>query len=157
MPSSGDDQTTTNEYGVLKTGADASAFTANNVLARVVLPEQTSGQAAADRSTTYRYNTLQEVTVTKEPAGHVVENTYDAGGRVTQRAVTTLASGFDNRVLAVTYAYNSRGQLTSVQQLSGVGGTVRDEVQHTYDGWGNPATMVQDPDSAVGVSGRAAS
>jgi hypothetical protein len=41
-----------------------------------------------------------------------------------------------------------------VQQKNG-GGTVKDEVAMVYDGWGNLVTSQQDPDSAIGGSGRA--
>jgi YD repeat-containing protein len=156
MPSSSDDQVTTYTYGTTKGGGTMdSQVQTGHLLKEVTYPEQTTGQAAADRRMTTAYNALGQVIKTQDPAGNVITTTYDNAGRSTVREVTTFASGFDTRVRKIETTFSNRGQLTNAKQI-GAGTTVLDETTFTYDNWGNPATMVQDPDSAIsGGSGRA--
>lgn len=88
-----------------------------------------------------------------DPAGNVIETTYDAGGRVVSRKATAIIGGFDTTVHEIVTAYNSRGMVESVHQEN-TGNTVLDEVAYEYDGFGNLWTRTQDPDSAIGGAGR---
>lgn len=144
----GSDQVTTYTYGTTTSNSNVAT---GHLLLSITYPPVSTGPTV-----TYFYNALSQVAKTTDPSGNIVENTFDAGGRVTQRYASTIVSGFDSRVEKIVTTYTIRGQVWTVQQQS-AGGTVRDEVQFTYDGWGNPKTMVQDPDSAVsGGSGRSA-
>lgn len=152
MTSSGDDQTTTYTYGVAKTGGTLnSAIASGQLLASILLPEQTSGQSSADRTILYAYNALGQTTSTKDAAGNIIDTAYDVGGRPITRTASTVASGFDNRVLTIETSYTSRGQVDTVTQ-KGASAVVRDQLDFRYDGWGNTDRMRQDPDSTIGAS-----
>jgi RHS repeat-associated protein len=106
----------------------------------------------------YAYNAQGQQVYAKDQAGNVIENDYDTGGRQTQRRVTTLAGGFDGAVKRIATAYLSRGLVDTVTQYDNAtvgSGSVTDQVQYTYDGWGNLTAFKQDVDSVIGGSGRA--
>jgi YD repeat-containing protein len=150
MPDNGgstgcNDQTTSYTYG---TTLMDSQVASGHLLGVVTNPDSTT--------TTYSYNALSQVASTTDPAGNVIETSYDAGGRVILRDATTIntTDGFDDRVEKIETSYNSRGMVAGTQQKDS-GGTVLDEVALDYDGWGNLASSTQDPDSAIGAaSGR---
>jgi YD repeat-containing protein len=152
--SSSDDEVTTFEYDTT-TGVSASSIIKCKTLrTRVIYPEQTGGQSANDRDVIYIYNALSQVSSTIDPAGNVIDTSYDAGGRVTAREASTIALGFDSRVTRIETSYNSRGIVSDVLQKNG-GGTTLDEIALDYDDLGNLSSSTQDPDSAIGGGGRA--
>ncbi len=84
---------------------------------------------------------------------------YDTLGRQTDRRATTIAGGLDGTIKRITTAYLARGLVDTVTQYdnaSKTSGTAKDQVQYSYDDWGNLTTFEQDVDSAIGASGRAA-
>ena len=68
------------EYDTVSGVSAASVIKSKNILSRVVYPEQSGGQAAADRDVVYVYNALSQVSTTNDPAGNVITSSYDAGG-----------------------------------------------------------------------------
>lgn len=157
MPSGSNDQVTTYTYGVTKgSGATDSQIASNQLLKKVTYPPQYSNQPASDREMTSCYNALGQVIKSIDPAGNVIETSYDTAGRSTAREIKNFAPGFDTRVEMIETTYTSRGQLATAKQSHKSNG-VLDETAFTYDNWGNPATMVQDPDSQIASgTGRAA-
>ena len=89
----------------------------------------------------------------------IIETTYDTAGRQTVRNASDLGSGsnLDGSVRRVEIAYTTRGQPNTVTQYDATtAGNVADQVQSTYDDWGNMTKFEQDVDSPIGASGRAA-
>ncbi len=121
------DQETDYEYDTVSGVSSSSVIKRKNILTRVVYPEQSGGQNATDRDVIYVYNALSQVSSTIDPAGNVIDTTYDAGGRVTQREATTIISGFDTTITKIITGYEDRGMVNDVQQKNG-GGTVKDEL-----------------------------
>lgn len=154
MPSSGDDQLTTYVYGTTKGGGQSKIAT-KHLLSETVMAEQVTSQAAADRTYTTTYNALGETLTTTDPNGTVIGYGYDLMGRLTGREVSTFGSGVDSSVKFIGSTYSTRGLMASALQQA-TGPSTLNEITSAYDGWGNLTTMTQDPDSAVGVSGRAA-
>ena len=160
------DQVTTYLYGVTSTATNSpSQVNSNSLLRAIIYPDSTNtattaayidGTSDAD-VTSYAYNALGERIYQKDPAGNVIQSSLDLQGRPTVKTVSTLASGFDGSVRRIETSYDNRGNTNDVQQFpTTTSTTARDEVQYTFDDWGNVAEINQDPDSAIGVSGRAA-
>jgi RHS repeat-associated protein len=157
-----DDQVTSYTYGVTK-GASVpdSKIASNRLIKKVTYPPNESGQAAADREVEYAYNAQQQQIYVEDQSGNIIQHDYDTAGRLTQRRVTNVASGFDGVVKRIATAYLARGMVDTVTQYDDpdVGeGSVKDQVQYTYDGWNPPhiTKFEQDVDSAIAASGRAA-
>ena len=160
------DQITTYLYGVTTTATNSpSQVYSNSRLRAIVYPDSTNTATAASYIdgtsdadvASYAYNALGERIYQKDPAGNVIQSTLDLQGRITVKTVTTLASGFDGSVRRIQNSYDDRAQLSDVQQFPTTSSTTAlDEVQYTFDDWGNLAESQQDPDSAIGGSGRAA-
>src|SRR5262249_397076 len=92
----------------------------------------------------------------KDQAGTVLDSTYDTAGRLTIQKASSLGSGINGAVRRVETAYLSRGLGDTVTQYDATSsGNVTDQVQYAYDDWGNIPSFTQDPDSAIGGSGRA--
>jgi YD repeat-containing protein len=99
------------------------------------------------------YNAQFEEISRKDQAGNVIDNSYDLNGQLTDRTVSTLASGIDAAVRRIARAYDSLGRTETVAQHNATsGGSVVDQVKHVYDGWGNVTNFQQDKDSTVGGS-----
>ena len=117
-------QTTTYTY-------DATASNpSKRLLKSVAYPD--SGTVTND------YDLLGRLIRTTDQAGNIIDMYYDAAGRMTDRIVTNLASGFDGSVRRIEMDYEVRGLLTEVRQYSAAsGGSLLDAVGYEYDGWGN--------------------
>jgi RHS repeat-associated protein len=154
------DQVTTYTYGVTKgTSAPDSKISSNRLLLKVVYPEQVSMQAEADRRVSFAYNAQGQEFWHKDQATNEFETTFDTLGRVTIKKFTSIntGDGFDDAVKRIETAYLSRGLIDTVTQFDATSsGTTLDQVQYTYDDWGNLTKFEQDPDSAIGGGGRAA-
>src|SRR5262249_52036631 len=80
-------------YGV--TTAGGSGVNSNNLLAEVRWPEKTTGAASSSEKETYTVNALGQTKTYTDRNGSVHTLSYDALGRPTADAVTTLGSGVD--------------------------------------------------------------
>ncbi|MEX2217664.1 MAG: hypothetical protein WD749_02800 [Phycisphaerales bacterium] len=159
LPSPATDQVTTYIFGSTKATPSAMKIATGHLLRAVKYPDSGNGGTTvanidSDSSdvVSHAYNAQGEMTYTKDQAGNIVETDFDTAGRETQRRVTTLAGGYDGNVRRIARAYLSRGLANTVTQYSDedVGeGTVRDQLQYAYDGWGNLTTFTQDPDSVI--------
>ena len=117
-------QTTTYTY-------DATASNpSKRLLKSVTYPD--SGTVTND------YDLLGRLIRTTDQAGNSIDMYYDAAGRMTDRIVTNLASGFDGSVRRIEMDYEVRGLLTEVRQYAATsGGSPVDAVGYEYDHWGN--------------------
>lgn len=151
-----DDQVTTYTYGVTKgTAAPDSKIAHNGLLKSAAYPDTSGGSDVV----TYAYNAQGEVFWTKDQTGTEITTDYDVLGRVTHRRVTALDSDQDGAVLRISTVYLSRGMTDTVTQYDNAtagSGTPTDQVQWTYDGWGNLTKFEQDVDGVIGAGGRPA-
>ncbi|RNC81833.1 MAG: hypothetical protein ED559_08630 [Phycisphaera sp.] len=142
-----DDQETIYTYGVTEgAGAGDSKIGSGRLLYTVQYPDSSGGTDVV----TYAYNAQGQQIYMKDQAGNVIETVFDDAGRETDRKVTTLDADFDGDVRRITTAYDSRGQVDTVTQYdAATGGSIVDQVQYTYDDWGNVTDFDQDRNSAI--------
>ena len=72
-----------------------------------------------------------------------------------QDRVTTLGSGVDGNVRRIEREFDVRGLLARVSSYSDAtvgSGSIRNEIERTYDDFGHLTTEYQDHDSAVSTS-----
>ena len=158
------DQVTTYIYGTtagtIGSGSPpASTIATGHLLREVLYPEQVGSQAASDRTVYHAYNALADLAWMKDPIGNVHVYEFDASGRRTHDRVTTFVSPTIDTIKRITTAYDSLGRVTTVttyDNASTSSGTAKSQTSREYDGYGNITEYEQDPDSAIGSSGRAA-
>ncbi len=144
------DQVTEYIYGTTLQDPDEpmeSGIASGHLLREVVYPEQEDMQPKADRAVRYAYNAQGQVIWTEDQDGNIIRTIHDELGRETARRVTSLATGYDGTVRRIGMTYLDRGMVDRVTQYNApTAGSVVDEVQYTYDGWGNVLSFVQDVD-----------
>lgn len=161
---SGTDQETLYIYGSTAGTPAAMKITTGNLLRAVKYPD--SGSAGTDLEDidsdssdvqSFAYNAQGQKTYEKDQAGTIIETVFDTLGRETDRKVRGYGSGIDQAVERISTVYLSRGLPDTVTQYDDPdSGSALDQVQYSYDDWGNLTQFNQDVDSAIGVSGRAA-
>jgi RHS repeat-associated protein len=86
-----------------------------------------------------------------DPRGVIRSWTYDAVGRVTLDAVTTLPGTVDGSVRAIRTGYDDVSRPLSTASTSDAAGLVTlNEVSYAYDGWGNRVKIEQAHTGSVG-------
>jgi YD repeat-containing protein len=142
------DQVTTWQYG---TTLSTSGVASNDLLSAKQLPDNVSGSDQV----TYKYNRLGQVTEVDDQMGSVRMLVYDALGRPQHDRVTALGSGVDGTVLRVSRAYEVRGMLTGLTSYNNAtvgSGSVVNDVQYVYNGFGQLVTEYQSHSGAVNTS-----
>jgi YD repeat-containing protein len=94
----------------------------------------------------YKYNGLGEVREIKDQLGSIRTLDYDKLGRLEHDRVTALGTGVDWTIMRITRSYDNRGllqKLSSYDNLNPGSGTVINEVQYAYDGFGLLITEYQ--------------
>ncbi|MEO0631075.1 MAG: hypothetical protein AAFY46_10155, partial [Planctomycetota bacterium] len=120
------------------------------MLAEVEYPDA----ASATDVVTYAYDAQGRRIYVRDQAGNVIDESYDASGRLEARSVSTLASGFDGDVRRIEMAYDDLGRTATVTQYdAATSGSVLDQVSFTYTAWGDVSKFEQDWNSEVGASG----
>jgi YD repeat-containing protein len=98
----------------------------------------------------YTYDRLgRRLTATDQRA---VVHTYefDSAGRLSADKVTNCPSGVDSTVLRIQRTYDDVGRMEKATSYdANTGGTVKNEVELVYDGWGGIARSYQDPNGSV--------
>ncbi|MDQ7014625.1 MAG: RHS repeat-associated core domain-containing protein [Planctomycetota bacterium] len=144
-----DDQVTTYTYGVTTTDTPgASSAHSGRLLRQVNYPDSTLGSDVVR----FGYDALGAQVYTEDQAGTTIETDYDTAGRQLHRRATDTGTGIDTDVLRITMAYTKRGQVDTVTQYDNAAagsGTIVDEVQFSYDQWGNVSKFDQDWNSAI--------
>jgi RHS repeat-associated protein len=155
MPSGTNSQTTDYIYGVGTTGGLFS----NDLIAKVEYPDPSTGDAstAAANDVSYTYDNLGETLTKTDQNGSVHSYSYDAMGRLTLDAVTTLASGVNGNVMALGYSYNALGlpyQQTSYNSATVFStGNIVNQDQDAYNGLGQLVGEYQSVSGAFVTSG----
>jgi RHS repeat-associated protein len=142
------DQVTT--YSYASGGLSSDLFT-NWLLREVTYP---AGDAGGSTTVLHGYNRLGQRKSREDQSGNLIDTEFDGLGREIKRIATTVVSGFDARVRRIETAYLTRGLPSTVTQYNATSsGTVLDQVQYAYDGWGNGTNIYQDVDSAISSPG----
>ncbi len=169
--SSGAVQVTDSVYGVEKSTATTpsptdSLISSADWLREVRYSSASSGLTLGPSDTGYEknrvyygYNALGEMRGVVDQNITTHAYTRDALGRVLSDQVTFNPSPglgapvVDQRVGAITAAYDNFGRLADVKSLGTTSGTpVVDHVQYNYDRLDRITSVVQDPDSAIGAT-----
>ncbi|MBL1433951.1 hypothetical protein COB87_000010 [Candidatus Wolfebacteria bacterium] len=145
-----DDQITLYLYGTTK---PTSSVASGHLLNKVYYSGYDASSSHDFKE--YEYNALGEIIRHKSEAhsgqtAGVIDYVRDDLGRLKEQVVTTLGTDLDGEVRRVIREYDDLGRLGSVRQLDATtGGNVLDEVQFTYEDWGNISNFSQDVDSLV--------
>jgi RHS repeat-associated protein len=106
----------------------------------------------ADHCTQVTYNRLGEQATVTDQRGTVRTFTRDKLGRQTDDGVTTVGSDTDNAVLRISRAYEIRGMvstITSADNATPGSGTILNQVQLTYNSFGQLTKDQQEHSGAV--------
>ncbi len=86
----------------------------------------------------YTYDYSSRKLTWKLPLTTLHTYNYDSVGRLLSDVATTLGSGVNGDVRRIEYAYDDLSRRLTVSSYSATsGGTLRNQVRFTYDGWGN--------------------
>ena len=156
-----DDQETLYIYGTTTGTPSASEIATGHLLRATVYPDSTNtGTTEGDINSnstdvvSHAYNAQSEEIYKKDQSGNVIEAEYSDTGELEKIKVSTLASGFDGAVRRLAWTYTDLGQVDKVTSYDAVtSGSVVNEVDYSYDGWGMVTSLKQDKDGTVGGSG----
>jgi RHS repeat-associated protein len=145
------DQVTTYTYGTTKgVSAGDSKIATGHLLQETAYPDS----ASASDVVSMAYSAQSQELWKEDQAGNVFESEYDTSGRRTKLKITNVASGFDDAVERLQWAYTDLGQVETITSYDDPSsGSVVNEVKYAYDGWGNVTSFKQDKDGTVGGSG----
>lgn len=133
-----------------------SVIGTGHLLREVIYPEQVGAQAAADRTVYDAYFAQGEVDWMKDPNATTHTYDYDLSGRRAHARVRAFGGSTDQSIERISTVYDDLGRVSTVTTYDDpTAGTAKTQTQRTYDDWGNVLTYEQDPDSAIGASGRA--
>jgi RHS repeat-associated protein len=139
------DQVTTWVYGTTLTDSDVAR---NDLLRAKEFPDKATSTDRVE----YKYNRVGEIKEIKDQAGTIRTLNYDAVGRLLHDRVTTLATGVDGAVRRISRSYEIRGmleKLTSWDNATVGTGSVVNEVQNAYNGFGQLSIQYQALTGAV--------
>jgi RHS repeat-associated protein len=142
-PGATPDQTTQYTYG-------GSGTDSNDLLSSINYPDPTTGAASTSPSQTetYTYDALGETTGYTDRNGTTHQYSYNTLGQLVSDQVTAFGAGVDQTVSELGYTYNDAGLLQTATSY-GPGGSVLNQVQDTYDGFGQLASEAQSHSGAV--------
>ncbi|HUO09004.1 MAG TPA: RHS repeat-associated core domain-containing protein [Phycisphaerae bacterium] len=154
MPTGGSTPSQTTQY-VYGTTTSTSDVNSNSLLATVKYPDKTAGTASSSASdqNSFTYDALGEVKTKIDQNGSVHTYSYDPLGRTYADTVTTLASGVDSCVRRIGISFDTGGrpyQLTSYSDTAG--STAVNQVQRSYNGFGQLVAEYQSHSGAVNTS-----
>ena len=135
----------TTEYVYQSRTATGSAINSNDILTETRYPDPTTGLPSVNERTVSTVNSLGDSVTFSDQNGTVHGVAYDAVGRRTADSVTVLGSGVDGAVRRIETDYDSAGLLFRTTSLdASSGGTVVNEVQRLYNGFGQLTQEYQD-------------
>lgn len=135
----------TTEYVYQSRTATGSAINSNDLLTETRYPDPATGLPSVNEGTVSTVNALGDSITFSDQNGTVHGYAYDAVGRRTADAVTVLGSGVDGAVRRIETGYDSAGLLFRTTSLdASSGGTVVNELQRRYNGFGQLIQEYQD-------------
>jgi RHS repeat-associated protein len=136
-------------YGTTLLDSDVAS---NDLLRTVIYPGDTG---PAPDQVTMTYNRLGQFKTKQDQMGSLRMLQYDKLGRLQHDAVTTLGAGVDGAVRRISYSYDVRGmalKITSYDNATVGTGSIVNENQNAYDGFGLLTTDYQSHSGAVNTS-----
>jgi RHS repeat-associated protein len=157
-PTTGD-QVTKYVHGTTLTDSDVAR---SDLLRAVIYPDSDDADSPLGDGTDgvydrveHKYNRQGEVKETKDQNGTVHAFDFDKLGRRTQDRVTTLETNVDGAVRRTETTYEVRGlveKVTCYDNATVGSGSVVNEVQHSYNNFGQLVTEYQEHGGAVNTS-----
>ncbi|MBI3860974.1 MAG: hypothetical protein HY290_03680 [Planctomycetia bacterium] len=141
-------QTTTYQYG---TTLSDSAIASSLLKRYEIYPDSVGG---SDQKA-FTYNRQSQVTTLADQNGTVHSFDFDLLGRQTADRITTAGAGVDTAVLRISKTYEVRGlvqNITSYDNATVGQGNVVNDVQKTYNTFGQLVTEYQSHSGAVNVA-----
>jgi RHS repeat-associated protein len=149
-------QTTQYIYNMSAAGVSTSTIYSNDLLWKVEYPDPSTGSASSSTTNqnTFTYNLQGEMLTKTDQNGTVHTFGYDVLGRLISDAVTACnSSNIDTSVMRITESYNTQGLLDKVTSYSSAsGGTVVNQIQNVYNGFGQLTKQYQEHSGAVNTS-----
>lgn len=135
------------------TVARGDGIDSNDVMIAVRYPDKTTGYASTSEEEVFTTNAVGETTSKEDRDGNVHTFTYDVLSRLTSDAVTTLGSGVDGAIRRVGTTFNTQGLVDTITSYDAASaGNVVNQVQRTYNGFGQMLIEYQAHDGAVNTS-----
>jgi RHS repeat-associated protein len=137
------DQVTRFMYGVRKSSTD-SDFARGALVHSMVYPD--------GKSVLFQYNRQGEVKSKQDQLGTVHSYDYDKLGRWVQDRVTQLGTGVDGTVRRVGRTFTSKGRIAKITSYDSAvvgAGSVRNEIERTYNEYRQLLTEAQEVEGAV--------
>lgn len=151
-------QDTVYVYGVVPSGqtppiggsAD-SLIHSNNLLARVIYPDQSAGETLPNYSVAYGYNRQGELIQATDQNGVVHAYQRDALGRVTEDHASTIpgASGIDTKARKQVFTFDTLGRRSTAKSLDTFA-NVLNSVQYAYNDLWQVIAVTQNPTGDLG-------
>jgi YD repeat-containing protein len=157
MPSGESNQTTGYVYGV--DAATGNTIASNDILYKTEYPDLTTGDASTSSANdvSMAYDNLGETLTKTDQNGSIHSYFYDPLGRMTLDAVTTLGSGVDGSVRALSYLYDALGrpfQQTSYDSATSFASTdVINQTTDVFNGLGQLTAEYQSHTGEVSMPG----
>jgi YD repeat-containing protein len=145
----GEGETTAWLYGV--TTDTGSTIDSNDVVGETEQPNPSTGQPDSAIATTVSVDALGDTLTSTDPNGTTHTYTYDVLGQETEDDVTTLGSGVDGTVRAITTTYTTLRDPELITSLNSSGGVVN-QVENMYDGLDDLIQQYQSVSGAVNTS-----
>lgn len=119
-----------------------------------IYPDSSDTDSTGSDQVKTTYDGLGRVLTLTDQRGVTHTYTYDAAGRLSLDAVTACPASVDGTILAIGRQYDDVGRLTTLTSYAGTdtSSEVVNQIQWTYDGWGNVIQSQQAHNGAVDAS-----
>ncbi len=149
-------QVTEYVYGVSTGDTVASQLDSNDLLHQTIYPEGEGSTTIAERTVTYAYNRLGEMTQMVDQNGTVHVYERDELGRVTADIADSIATHIDDAVTAIGTTYDDLGRRSKVRSYSSYdaqnpGSNVVNAVEFTYTPLSQIESVIQNPFGEIGT------
>ncbi|MFO0848770.1 MAG: hypothetical protein U0871_09480 [Gemmataceae bacterium] len=145
----GGSQVTQWVYGVTQAGG--SGLDSNDIMGATRWPDPSTGAASSGQQDAVTVNALGQTATATDRNGSTHTLTYDALGRRTADAVTTLGSGVDGAVRRIETGYDGQGNVALVTSYDAASsGSIVNQVQRDFNGLGQLTSEWQSHSGAVG-------
>lgn len=149
-------QETAYDYGVVKGTRPDSEIASNNLLRRVRYADPddgtASGVSATDFHETFAYNAQGEIVYRKDQNGTIHEYDFDELGRkIADKVTLPQGSTVNGAIMRVETTHDALGRSTKITSFdAATGGDIKNEVQITFNGFGQVIASKQSHTGGVG-------
>ncbi len=143
------------QYTYTANPADSSWISSNDQLTKVQYPDKSSGRPSTQPGDQeiYQYDNLGETRTKTERTGTVHSYSFDVLGRPTLDSVSTFGMNVDPTVGGLGIAYDTYGNAVTFTSYAPNGTTILNQVQRTYNGFGQLTAEAQCHSGSVASCG----